>query len=385
MQRRRFLAAAAPVALASGLPLWSTAARAAEDGLTAQTVTLGSSLALTGPLGSAGVEHTAGIRAALATVNQAGGIHGRDLRLETRDDGYVPARTLENVRQMLERGSCLALMSCMGTANNAGILPLVEQQGVPYIGPITGASSLRQPGLRNVFHVRASYSDETVRVVQQLVSVGMKDIAIVHLDNPFGKEVQKEAEGALAAQDIRSLGSFALAVDGSNAAAVAASVQASKASAVLLGTAGTASTAVVMALRKQAAGLPIVGLSVSVFSSELAKLGPAASGLALTQVFPDPDRTRLTVVRNYQAAMRAAGETAIGTSSFEGWVNAQLAIEALRRVGRDLTRDKFRQALASVRRLELGDYAIGYSGSAPYVGSRFVELAVLGANGKRLS
>ena len=286
---------------------------------------------------------------------------------------------------MLERGSCLALMSCLGTANNAGILPLVEQQGVPYVGPVTGASSLRQQPLRNVFHVRASYSDETVRVVQQLVSVGLKDIAIVYLDNPFGKEVRQEAEAALTAQGIRSVGSFALAVDGSNAAQVATQVTGSRPGAVLLGTAGAASASVVLALRKQAAGLPIVGLSVAVFSAEIPRLGPAAAGLALVQVFPDPDKAKLPVVRSYQSAMKAAGEDAIGTSSFEGWVNAQMMIEGLRRCGRELSRDKLRTALAGIRRLDLGDYVLGYSGSAPYVASRFVELAVLGANGRRLS
>ncbi|NDY92829.1 ABC transporter substrate-binding protein [Ideonella livida] len=385
MHRRRFLHAAASLPAGAALTLGGRSAQAAEDGVTAQSLTLGSSLALSGPLGSAGQEHVAGLQAALATVNAQGGVHGRELRLEVRDDGYQPARTVENVRQMLAGGGVLALVSCMGTANNAGLLPLVEQQGVPLVGPITGANSLRQAQLRHVFHVRASYGDETQRVVQQLVSVGVKDIAIVYLDNPFGREVQRDAEAALEVRGIRSAGAFALAVDGGNANAVVQAVLAARPGAVLLGTAGAATTPVVTGLRKLQAGLPLVGLSVTVFSSEFARLGAASQGLALTQVFPDPEKARLAVVRQYQAAMKDAGQTAIGSSSFEGWVNAQLLIEGLRRAGRDVNRDRLRQALAGIRRLDLGDFVLGYGGASPYVASRFVELAVLGAGGRRLA
>jgi len=109
------------------------------------------------------MDQNAGITAAFHGINKAGGIHGRELRLVMKDDGYVPAKSVENIKQMLDGNSVFAFMSCIGTANNAAIIPLIEQAGVPYVGPVTGASSLRQPGQRNVFHVRASYTDEVTR------------------------------------------------------------------------------------------------------------------------------------------------------------------------------------------------------------------------------
>jgi ABC-type branched-subunit amino acid transport system substrate-binding protein len=387
MKRRQFLHRLAQTSAIASVPTWAPLARAAsESGVSSSHVAIGSSLALTGPLGGAGVDHTAGVKAAFAAVNQAGGIHGREVQLVSKDDAYVPARTLENVKQLLAGGEVFALMSCMGTANTAAVLPLIEQEAVPCVGPVTGASSLRQPGQKNVFHVRASYRDETVRVVQQLVQMGLKDIAIVYLDNPFGKEVQKDAEATLSANGLKSVGSFALAVDGANAKVVADQVLAAKAGAVLLGTTGTANTAFVLAVRSKASGLPLAGLSVSVISSELGKLGTASQGLALTQVFPDAEKTKLPVVRSYQAQMRAAGIEQFGGSSFEGWINAQMMIEGLKRAGRDLTRDKLRTALANTKRLDLGDFSLGYGAApGPFVASRFVELAILGANGKRVS
>jgi hypothetical protein len=133
------------------------------------------------------------------------------------------------------------------------------------------------------------------------------------------------------------------------------------------------------------AGLPMVGLSVSVISSELAKLGAASQGIALSQVFPDALSQKLESVRNYQAAMRAIGREEFGASSFEGYVNAMVMAEGLRRAGRDVTRDKLRQALTGLKQLNLGELSFGFGGAAPYVASRYVGLAVLGANGRRLS
>lgn len=383
MQRRQFLGHLGS-AVVGGAGLAASFPAQAEAGLSASQVTLGSTLAMTGPLGGAGTQHTLGILAAFRAVNQAGGVHGRELRLTTLDDAYVPDRTVDNVKQMLGGDKVFALISSMGTANTAKILPMVEQQGVPLVGPVTGAESLRQPKLRQVFFVRPSYRDEAVRLVDQLVGMGLKNIAVVYLDNPYGQEVLRDAEATLESRKVKSAGSFALAVNGSNAAELARKVVDAQPGAVVLGTTGTATTAVLLQLRALSPALPVAGLSVSVIDSEMAKLGPALQGMALVTVFPDANKPKLAAVRAFHAAMKAAGEEArIGGSSFEGWVNAQLMIEGLRRAGRELTRDKLRNALAATRRLDLGEYSLGFGGNAPFVASRFIELAVLGEGGRR--
>jgi ABC-type branched-subunit amino acid transport system substrate-binding protein len=377
-----FLSTVASGAAAVAGAGWVQVARAADEAISASQVTIGSSAALTGILAGAGKDQQAGINAAFQAINKAGGVHGRELRLVMKDDGYVPARSVENVKQMLDGNAVFAFMSCIGTPNNAAIIPIIEQANVPYVGPITGASSLRQPGQRNVFHVRASYTDEVTRVSQQLVAMGLQDIAVIYLDNGFGKEVAKDADAAIKAAQRKTVASVPVAVDGKNVAQVVDQVQAAKPTVVFLGTTGTVSTALILELRNRMPGLPIVGLSVSVISSELAKLGPALQGLAVSQVFPDATSERLESVRNFHAAMRAAGNQNPGNTAFEGYVNAMVIAEGLRRAGRDVTRDKLRQALAGMKQLSIGEMSLGFSG-APYVASKYVSLAILGANGRR--
>ena len=98
---------------------------------------------------------------------------------------------------MISQGGAFALMSCVGTPNNAGILPMIEDAGIPYVAPFTGASSLRK-GARNVFHVRASYTDEVRRLVQRLAGMGLWDIGVVYLDNAYGREMLEDSTRFLA-------------------------------------------------------------------------------------------------------------------------------------------------------------------------------------------
>lgn len=384
MQRRDVLRVGGRVAAAGALGGLVTSGRAAR--FSGPPILIGSSLALSGILAGLGQDMVAGTTAAFSEVNAAGGIAGRELQLQALDDGYTPARTADNAKNLIGEPQVLALLSCVGTGNVTAILPLVERAGVPLVGPVTGAASLRQQGQRYVFHVRASYRDETQRLLQQLLSVGLSSMAVVYLDNTFGQEVRREAEAAFARHGLRSAGSFALAVDGSNGAALAAQVLAARPGAVLLGTTGTATTAFLLPLRQHSPSLPVAGLSVSVIQSERARLGAALLGLALTQVMPDTGSQKLLAVRRYLAAMQAANLGArVGGSSFEGWVNAQVVIEGLRRAGPDLRRERLRDALAGLSRLDLGGLTLGFGDQAPYVASQFVELAVLGAGGRRVS
>ncbi|MFM7332457.1 MAG: hypothetical protein ACKO1L_12510 [Brachymonas sp.] len=55
--------------------------------------------------------------------------------------------------------------------------------------------------------------------------------------------------------------------------------------------------------------------------------------------------------------------------------------EGLERAGREVTRGKLQAAMASVRNHDLGGFIVNYQ-AAPYVGSKFVDLGVMGAGGR---
>lgn len=384
INRRGFLSLVPKAVAVTSLPLIATRGFAQEAGLSAKAVRISCSGATTGPLGGFGLDLAQGVKAAMTQINAKGGVNGRELQFNMMDDAYQSARTMDNVKKMLGDGSTFALMSCMGTPNNAEVIPLIDAANVPYLAPLTGASSLRKDNLRNVFHVRASYTDEAERLVSKLINMTITNIAIVYLDNSFGKEVLKDASAALAAQNVRPAAQIALAVDGKNLPEVLAKLEAAKPAAVLLGTAGAASTALIRGIRERSPIMPIAGLSVALSSAGVKELASRAQGMALTTVFPDPVRSSSVLTRNYQAAMQAVGSSEYTYGSLESYVNTLVLAEALERAGRDLTRAKLRNALAGIKALDLGGFNVGFQ-SAPYVGSKFVGLGVLNSYGRLLS
>lgn len=376
MHRRQFVSLAALAA-----PAFVRQALAQEAGLTAKTLTIGCSAATTGPLASSGLDIQRGTEAAMAQINARGGIHGRALQLLMMDDAYEPERTAANVRQMLAQGQVFALLSCFGTPNNQAILPLVEESGIPYVAPLSGAMSLRK-GTRNVFHVRASYTDEIVRLVQRLTGMGLKGIAVVYQDNAYGREMLDDATRALAAQGQKPALQVAVATDGKNLAGAVAQVGAARPAAVLLATAGTVSVGLVRGLRKSAPGVLLTGLSPTLPSDSLRQLGEDGSGIALSMVVPDPHRAKLQLVRDYQSAMRAQGHQEFTQGSLEAYVNTRVLAEGLERTGRDPLQVRLNAALAAIRNLNLGGFMVDYSGQTPFVGSRYLDLGVLGSAGR---
>ncbi|MBX3619836.1 MAG: ABC transporter substrate-binding protein [Rhizobacter sp.] len=380
INRRLFLSRSAQTAAALGVAAWMPQGQAAAgDAISAKHVTFGSSLPLTGSLGVSGKDHVMGIEAAFAAVNRTGGINGRELRLLAVDDAYVPARSAENVKQMVTDNAVLGLISQIGTPNTGAIVPIIEKAGVPLVGPITGSGALRNPQLRNVFHIRPSYGEEVTRMVQQLVNMGLQNIAFVYLDNPFGKEVLEQGKQALSAAKLTAAGEFALAFDGKNAAEVAQRVGDSRAGAVFLATTGAGVTDFVIALRSTLGSLPVVGLSVTY--TDLPRLGKErAQGLAMASVFPSFKSRKFALIRDYYADMDAMKFDAPTGSAVESWINARVLIEGVRRAGRDLNRDKLRTALAGIRGFEVGELVINFSPTAPYVGTLPVKLGVMGAD-----
>jgi ABC-type branched-subunit amino acid transport system substrate-binding protein len=381
MQRRQFTQSL--VAASTGL-FFATASRAVgvQDPMDSKTVSIGCSLGLTGPLASLARELKQGLDAGLAQAN-AKGINGREIKLVALDDGYDAKRSEDNARKLIADANTVALISCMGTPNNQRILPLVDEAQIPYVAPQSGATSLRKAEHRSVFHVRASYSDEAQRLTQKLFSMGITDLAIVYQDTVFGREFLADVTAALKSTgQTAAPKAFKLDAEGKGVESVVGQAVAAKPMAVLLGTAGDVTAALVNEFKKVSPSTPLAATSVALSGDNLRQLGGKASGLALSMVLPDSGRTSVALVREYQKAMRAAGFQDFSARSFEGYVNARVLAEGLERAGRELTRGKLRSALASLRSHDMGGMTVDFSSGAPYVGSRFVDLGILGANGR---
>jgi len=371
MDRRQTLAA-----MGAGLGVWRPA-RAA-DGVTDTEVLLGQSGVLSGVLGVPVKALLAGAQAAFDAVNAAGGVAGRRLRLLSLDDELAPPKAVANYRTLLEQHKVFALFACVGSGTTAAAAEVMQGTDAVTVGGYAVADSARERMGRSAFFVRATTRREAEVLVRQLTTVGMTRIAMAHLDNAGGQEALKLLADVLQASQLKPVGSAAIKGDGSNLGAQARELAASNPQAVLMYLGGRLPADLMTALRQAGSHPTFYGMSI--VSGEIAAkaLGEQARGLAIAQVMPYPWFKGSPDLQTYQRGIEKAG-VGINYYSIEGWVNAQVLIEALRRCDRDLTRARFAAALRALKTRIAGldiDFTAG-----GIAASRFVELVQVRSDG----
>ena len=174
-----------------------------DPGVFQDRVLFGQSAAFTGPAQQLGLDMMMGIQAAFHEQNQAGGVHGRQLSLTTMDDFYEPDSAYANTRRLIRNQGVFALIGEVGTPTSRSASPLANAEGVPFVAPFTGAEFLRDPALDNVFNLRASYYQETERIVERLTEdLGVTRVAILYQNDSYG---QAGLQGTVQALERRGL------------------------------------------------------------------------------------------------------------------------------------------------------------------------------------
>lgn len=371
------------VALICALSLRAFAA-GAETGVTGSTIVLGMSSPLSGVNGAYGVEMKDAIAGYIRQVNAEGGIHNRKIELVALDDGYEIERAVANTKALIDNHKAFALLGYYGSSPTTAAMQVFSAARVPLVGTISGADALRTPVNRYMFHVRASYGDETEAITEQLVSLGLKNIAVFYQNDGFGKS---GLDGVTATLKKHGLAPTALGTVERNSTDVGAAVQAiSKVQpqAVIMVSLYKPTAAFVRQMKN--AGLHPQYATLSPVGADLlvAELGNDARGIGISQVVPYPWNDTVPLVKEYKHMLAQQGKTPVlSYYGVEGFITAKTMIEAIRRAGRDLTREKLVAALEGMQGYDVGGYKLGYS-AASHNGSRFVDLTVIGSNGKVL-
>lgn len=380
MQRRRVISAIGQGAGLSLLGGLGAVARAQPAGVKDNVIVLGQSAAFSGPAQQLGLQYHLGAMAGFEAVNAKGGVHGRKIELRRLDDGYDPQRCEANTRQLLQE-NVFALFGYVGTPTTQVALPLATQAKVPLFAPLTGAESLRNPFDRHVVHIRASYNDETAAIVRQLTSVGIRRIAVFHQDDGYGQAGLAGVQAALKTLDLTPVSVGVVARNSTEVAAALKTILASRPEAIVQ--IGAYQACAVFVRQARRAGYTGNFYNVSFVGTQalLDELGAEAKGVAVSQVMPYPYSATTPIAAEYQAALKDKRGVVPNYSGMEGFVAAKLFTEVLRRAGRGLNRDSFLAALDGLQKLDLGGFVLEF-GPGQRVGSRFVELTLLTADGR---
>lgn len=371
-RRRSLVQAMAGLAVFGALPAGAQTAVGKND------ILIGRSTALSGGMAPFLAPVHEGQEAAIEDANAKGGIGGRKIRIVSLDDGFDPRRTLENARQLSEKDGVVALLGVSGTSQVMALLPYLVEAKLPLIGVYTGSPAIRAQQHPYLFTTRASYADELVKIVRNLVAVQTSRIAVVYENNDFGKLLLPLVEKTITAEGASLAGSHALAPTGEDATTAAKTLAAQKPQAVLLVAAGPPVVAYVKANRAHL-GVPVYTLSLGAGSAVLKALGEEARGLAVARTGPSPTKPTIQLTRDFQASMKRHGKPA-DYDRYTGYMDARVLIEGLRAAGPGVTRASLVQAMEGLGTLDLGGYTYQFSPQNHH-GSNFVDIAVVGSGG----
>lgn len=363
------------------LGLSVSAGYAQTPGVTNDRILLGQSAAFAGPAAELGKAMRQGALLYFEQVNAAGGVHGRKIELVSLDDGYEPDRAIANTRRLIEQEKVFALFGYVGTPTSYAVKPIVTEAKIPYFGPFTGAEGLRNPVNRYIFNIRASYFDETEKLVDWMAQDDKTNIAVFYQDDAYGRA---GLEGVRRAMDRRGLRISATGTVQRNTADVSAAVSAiapARPDAVIMISAYKSCAAFIREFNR--AGQHPLYMNVSFVGSDALadELGTEGHGVIISQVVPFPlYRQGAALEMRELLQAQSPGESA-SFNTLEGFLAAKAFVEGLRRAGRELTRESFINALESMRNVDLGNFPVTFTRDN-HSGSQFVELTVIIGTGQ---
>ncbi|MFO1273121.1 MAG: ABC transporter substrate-binding protein [Rubrivivax sp.] len=333
-------------------------------------------------IAAAGVkETTEGARLWLDFVNARGGVNGQKIELISMDDKFEPPLAAANAKKLITERNVVALFLNRGTPHTEAIRPLLDEYRIPLIAPSTGAMVLHKPVHPFIFNVRATYQREAERAVQHLATIGMTRVAVVHVDDSFGADAAAGAAKGFAAAKLQPL--FVTRYDRTKPDfhVIAEQAAQKEAQAVLFFGTGQTVADGVKAIRDAGSRAQIVTLSNNASGGFVKQLGANATGVIVSQVFPNERTMSVPVVKEATELARAKGLPGVTPSMMEGYAAAKVLVEALQRAGAKPTRESLTAALNGLSSVDLGGLKLGYS-PTNHTGLNYAELSIIGADGR---
>jgi ABC-type branched-subunit amino acid transport system substrate-binding protein len=301
---------------------------------------VGTTTALSGPLKEVGQNTLAGMRAYFNRINLNGGVHGQKIQLVVEDDKYEPRLAAPNMRKLIEQHDVIAVIGNVGTPTAVVTVPIAIENGIPFIGAITGAPLLREnPPNRYIFNYRASYSEEAASMIDGLLKAGIKpeEIAFFTQRDSYGDAGYDGAISALEKYNFTETHSLAhgrytrnsLNVEGALATILDSPI---KPRAIIMAGSYAPSAKFIKLAKQDLPDCLFLNLSFVGSAPLLKELGDETENVIITQVVPSLD-SGLPIVKEFKQDLKNFDITIEPNFiSFESYIVANIFIRALEEI-----------------------------------------------------
>lgn len=200
IRRRTFLstslAGVAPAIFSA--PSWAA-------GVSSSEIVLGTDLDLAGAASVVTPTIRSGIQMRIDEANEAGGIHGRKLRLIVEDNSSLPSQAVRAVDKLIQRDKVFAIVCPFGSGPGVATAKRIVEAGVVDFGPFGASTLIKQAAGPSplLFTLNDNYDTTTFAGVKWAINnFGSKKVGYIYQEGPFGDLVGRGLKQALAAKGI---------------------------------------------------------------------------------------------------------------------------------------------------------------------------------------
>jgi branched-chain amino acid transport system substrate-binding protein len=321
-------------------------------GLTESEIVIGITAPMSGPAaiyGNLGVAKEAWAR----YVNDVGGVHGRKIKVVLKDDGFNPGRAVANIKEM--KDSVFLMVGLVGSAVVNAAKDEISEARLPLVNSYANPQLwARQPKdkLKYVFVDYPDYADEADFLVTHTITrLGTQKLAVFYQNDEWGKGVMDGVNRAMKA--LGGKGALAAAVPyevtDRELGTQALKIKESGADTLFLASLNTHAANLVREMAKVGYRPRLVGSFTigdhQVMYRLLGELWEGAHFNVIGAIPGEPEaKSVLDILMKYEPKLQGREGTALA-----GAANMIIAVEGLKKAGRNLTRDGFVEAMESIR------------------------------------
>lgn len=328
-------------------------------GVTDTTIILGALGDMSGPTVATQVGYHQGMRDYIKLTNDNGGVNGRKIEIRTQDDQYKVDKTLAGFRSLIENGT-FAIISQAGSANFAGIDPEIKEQKIPVFGPM----QVTQMESNNPYTYTMNSSMEAQgkifikRVLDIYKGPGKPKIAFFCLESAAGDELGKSVRTAAKTADISIVQEERIPNTVTELTAQIIKLKQSGANYVLFfGTSNIYIAYLRDAVRLGVSDIPVIANFTGVNSVIYETAGKEATKNYTAMHSFNPyfsEGPGLDEMRKFAEINKTDPKMLSDLMYVQSWTSAKVFVEALRRAGKNLTRESLIKAIESINNFDTG-------------------------------
>ena len=327
-----------------------------DSGLSDRSIRIGMAVPIRGPAAETGGDMLAAVRAWFDQVNGGGGIYGRSLELVPVTSDFSPD-VPSGLRTSLEKLELFALLNSINPGREQELESLAETMQLPLITPFTSVQSLSPVFRRYVFHLHADLRQQVQVLAKSATGHPLPvdpRIVIIFPDKSGIEAAVSDAEAAYRAKGWQRIVRMGYAHGAFDARGTVSRLNRERADAVMfLGDESESD-----AFFKESGALqtaPFLYLAGGLTGKSVFQIPPVFRG-RVWLVFPSlpDDRKGWGVTEFNRLALQQKPGDRYQAAQLTAYASARVLVEALRRAGRELSRERLVECLEGLFEFETG-------------------------------